>query len=140
MTSDWHNSDPHADPARPATRGRTDFQDSLLAARREEQAQEKRRSQAIAEALRARGLASDPDGSQFRAAQQKAIAARRADNARLEAERQAKRDTGFTLSQLDAWEDAPVKRRAKRLSRPMWLLATLVASGAVALATLLLRS
>jgi len=45
-------------------RGRTDFEDSLLSARREEQAKEKRRFQALTEALKARGIPSARDHGQ----------------------------------------------------------------------------
>jgi hypothetical protein len=90
-------------------RGRTDFEDSLISVRREEQAQEKRRFQALNEALRARGLASDPEGRKFRAAQQKAIAERRAENARqaLKPTRPSEAALAdFSTTQLDAWDDA----------------------------------
>lgn len=80
----WQHTKPLPQPTRHRMRGRTDFEDSLLSARREEQAKEKRRFQAMTEALKARGIPSDPDGSRFRAAREQAIATRRAENARLQ--------------------------------------------------------
>ncbi|EXB24424.1 hypothetical protein J518_4119 [Acinetobacter baumannii 1419130] len=56
----WQHTKPLPQPTRHRMRGRTDFEDSLLSARREEQAKEKRRFQALTEALKARGIPSDP--------------------------------------------------------------------------------
>lgn len=55
----WQHTKPLPQPTRHRMRGRTDFEDSLLSARREEQAKEKRRFQALTEALKARGIPSD---------------------------------------------------------------------------------
>lgn len=111
----------------------------MLSARREEQAQERRRLQALTEALRARGLASDPQGKLFHAAQQKAIAARRAENARLANFVQNENEPAseeFSLSRLDTWDDAvpPAARRARR-GPVTWLAALLVVASACAAAT-----
>lgn len=60
----WQHTKPLPQPTRHRMRGRTDFEDSLLSARREEQAKEKRRFQALTEALKARGIPSARDHGQ----------------------------------------------------------------------------
>lgn len=116
----WQHSKPLPQPTRHRMRGRTDFEDSLLSARREEQAKEKRRFQAMTEALRSRNLPTDPDGSRFRAAREKAIAARRAENARLEAMFQASGRQGarIELKQIEEW-DGETESTGHRESRPL---------------------
>ena len=109
MTStDWQESAFPAPVIRRGSRGRSDFQDSMLQARRELQAQERRRSEAMTHALRDRPLASDPAGKRFHAAQKKAIAARRAENALLDANQRKSREHAVDL--LGQWHaETPVK-------------------------------
>lgn len=82
----------------------------MLQARRELQAQERRRTEAMTHALRDRPLASDPAGKRFHAEQKKAIAARRAQNALLEASQRKSRDQSVDV--LNQWHAAtPVQGR-----------------------------
>jgi hypothetical protein len=61
-----------------------DFSDSISSVHREDEAVARRRSTALKHALRARGLSSDPGGSNFFAARARAISARRLANAEIE--------------------------------------------------------
>jgi len=139
---DWRNSK-RPDPSprtRTAAPGRTDFEDSLLSARRELQAQEVRRSQALAKALRSRTLDSDPGGKIFSAQQKQAIAARRAANAR-QAAKIARPDDEFSHSLQTAWNDknsAPTKRDASSVKvKALWVLAIVCALSATAILVVL---
>jgi len=134
---DWRESEQAPPLPRRVLQGRTDFEDSLLSARRELQAQEKRRSQVLTEALKSRPIASDPDGKLFRAEQKKAIAARRAENARLASYTPATPD--FSLSIQDVLEEAssvPFARTGRSHARTaaLMVVAALCTCAAAALA------
>lgn len=102
--SDWRDSEQESGAPRRSIQGRTELEDSLLAARRENQAQEKRRSVALSQALKGRPLQSDPEGKLFLAQRARAIEARRAENARLDREEKPRDE--FGVSMMDVWQDA----------------------------------
>lgn len=135
--TEWQHSKPLPQPTRHRMRARTDFEDSAISARREAQAQEKRRLEAMAQALRARVVESDPGGARFRAEQQKAIAARRLDNARLEAEArkaEAASQGDQRGEQNSRFISTPSPAKHNSAAFPM-LIAVLVLTGGFAAAT-----
>lgn len=125
--SDWRDSEQEPHKPRPVIQGRTEFEDSLLAARREDQAQERRRSAALSQALKARSIDSDPEGKKFLADRQKAMAARRLENARLD---QKKPVEDFSVSLLDVWEEASNQRSDERPQGRRWSAGKWMAIGA----------
>lgn len=128
--SDWRDSEQESGAPRRSIQGRTELEDSLLAARRENQAQEKRRSIALSQALKGRPLQSDPDGKLFLAQRARAIEARRAENARLDQEQ--KPGDEFGVSMMDVWQEAasapPVRptRSGRRMQALTGLLVALM--------------
>jgi hypothetical protein len=107
------------------------FEDSVLAGPHDKPEKARRRAMAMAEAKSPRGIRSDADGSLFRAAQAKAITARRAANRKLGIEH--KDDPEFTASELQRWAALPSPSIKTKVARSFVMTLVVTLLGAVAL-------
>jgi hypothetical protein len=107
------------------------FEDSVLAGPHEKPEKARRRAMAMAEARSPRGIRSDADGSLFRAAQAKAITARRAANRKLGVEHE--NDPEFTDSELRRWAALPGASIKTKVARSFVMILVVTLLAAVAL-------